>query len=308
MQLPVAAVILCCAVYRWMHCVYRKKLKPCNVHGHKIMQVHVPQHDALTRVFSVDETEAQLENLNGVDLFDFAMQPNRSVVQLYACLRQVWEALRHMHAHDAVHCDVKPENICVVAGGNAKLFDYGAVRFEGEQVVECTRGYMDMRQWKSKDEPPQAHRDMDTRAFRVTCISTLFCLNGPLTLETPNINVWIEQFVLKSLLSPDDLDQAYESAKTLAQARYAVNHGLTQVEDGKYNSKLLPSITNAVLAPLGLSFERVHGFFHLPEVHLGLWLDYSSEKCRRHGLPGLTSKPGSRCASTEPPAAKRRRK
>jgi len=272
------------------------------------MKNKVTPHEALVRVLEVTETEACLEKLDGLDLFDYALSPNRSVLLIYDCLQQVLSALQHMHTEGVVHCDVKPDNVRILANGRAKLFDYGAVRRIGEPIVEFTSAFMDTTRWCRQYCPPPAHPSMDTYAFCVTCISVLFCLNAPDVINAQNINNWIEQCVFNTLLTEEDVSLAYTNSKTLAQARYSLNNNMVNKKNSNCDAALSPHVIQKVLDPLGLTVTKLHALFHVSEDKLHEWLQSGAEKCKLHGLSLQASRPSNCDASISSPRRKRRRK
>lgn len=77
----------------------------------------------------------------GMNLFElcevnkFQPLPAR-LVRMYAL--QMLSALDQLHKIGAVHCDIKPENVLLVAGSNAlvKIIDFGSGCFDGHQIYE----------------------------------------------------------------------------------------------------------------------------------------------------------------------------
>lgn len=59
------------------------------------------------------------------------LEPRRAVE--YAC--QLLEALGHAHERGVIHRDVKPGNIVITAGGQAKLVDFGIARLTGSAEI-----------------------------------------------------------------------------------------------------------------------------------------------------------------------------
>lgn len=53
---------------------------------------------------------------------------------------QVSAALAHCHAHDVIHCDIKPDNIMVDLQGNVKLLDFGISGPAGQIEVGSVLG------------------------------------------------------------------------------------------------------------------------------------------------------------------------
>jgi hypothetical protein len=95
-------------------------------------------------------------------------------------------ALTHAHRAGVVHRDVKPENILVGSGGNAKLVDFGIARISGERTLTATGAvvgtlaYMAPEQADGLRPGPTA----DVYSLALT-LYECFCGEHPLIREGP---------------------------------------------------------------------------------------------------------------------------
>lgn len=79
------------------------------------------------------------------DLFDAAeaggaVMPAAATARL---VRDVMDALHHMHAHGWSHCDIKPENVLVDAAGRAVVTDFEMATQASQLPCGLTRGTLD---------------------------------------------------------------------------------------------------------------------------------------------------------------------
>jgi tRNA A-37 threonylcarbamoyl transferase component Bud32 len=95
-------------------------------------------------------------------------------------------ALAHAHRAGVVHRDVKPENVMVAAGGEAKLVDFGIARIAGEKTLTATGAvvgtlaYMAPEQADGLRPGPAA----DVYSLALT-LYECFCGEHPLVRESP---------------------------------------------------------------------------------------------------------------------------
>uniref|UniRef100_A0A8D8XJS7 Twitchin n=1 Tax=Cacopsylla melanoneura TaxID=428564 RepID=A0A8D8XJS7_9HEMI len=109
-------------------------------------QLHHPKlinlHDAFE---DDDEMVLIFEFLSGGELFERITSPDykMSEAEVINYMRQVCEAVKHMHEKNIIHLDVKPENImCQTRSStNVKLIDFGlATKLDPNEVVKISTG------------------------------------------------------------------------------------------------------------------------------------------------------------------------
>lgn len=95
-----------------------------------------------------------MEYLDGESLTRYAEREAPSVDALVAIAAQIAHALAALHAAGVVHCDVKPDNVFVLAGAPArvKVIDFGVARGAAEPALPCgaivgTPAFMAPEQW-----------------------------------------------------------------------------------------------------------------------------------------------------------------
>ncbi|KAI5726324.1 hypothetical protein M8J76_000791 [Diaphorina citri] len=109
-------------------------------------QLHHPKlinlHDAFE---DDDEMVLIFEFLSGGELFERITAPDykMSEAEVINYMRQVCEAVKHMHEKNIIHLDVKPENImCQTRNStNVKMIDFGlATKLDPNEVVKISTG------------------------------------------------------------------------------------------------------------------------------------------------------------------------
>jgi serine/threonine protein kinase len=81
--------------------------------------------------------------LSGGELFEKIAEPNYRMTEPEAkrYIRQICDALQHMHENNIVHLDIKPENILFESktSPNVKLVDFGlASKLDPDEVVKVS--------------------------------------------------------------------------------------------------------------------------------------------------------------------------
>ena len=99
-------------------------------------------HPNIVNIFDVGVTGEShyivMEYVPGSTLKDKIKQEGHlSVAESLRIARDIASALSHAHANNLVHCDIKPHNILMMAGGSAKVADFGIAR----AVTESTMTY-----------------------------------------------------------------------------------------------------------------------------------------------------------------------
>ena len=94
------------------------------------------RHPHVVEIYDSGPAWLAMEYAAGGTVTSLATVPNR-----VAALSQIADALDFIHAHDVVHCDVKPSNILVAQDfyrEGALLIDFGNARASGESAVPYT--------------------------------------------------------------------------------------------------------------------------------------------------------------------------
>lgn len=99
-------------------------------------------HPNIVNIYDVgvsdDDHYIVMEYVPGQTLKDLIKQRGRlPVEEALRIAREIADALANAHAHNLVHCDIKPHNILMMPDGHAKVADFGIAR----AVTESTMTY-----------------------------------------------------------------------------------------------------------------------------------------------------------------------
>ena len=131
---------------------------------HEYTVGHVLDHENVNQVLNFNITRGipyvVMEFFNGLNLKQAIRQRPAHVADNFeSIIRQAALGLQHMHEHDWVHCDVKPDNFLLNDHGEVRLIDFaiatkikkGLARLlSGKSHVRGTRSYMSPEQIRGK--------------------------------------------------------------------------------------------------------------------------------------------------------------
>lgn len=104
-------------------------------------------------------------------------------------IRQIAEALAHVHANNIVHRDIKPENIVIVnepEPDTAKLIDFGLARFVDEQKSTKTGTLIGSVQYMSPEQCKGKQVDKRSDIYSLAiCLHELVAGRPPFDADTP---------------------------------------------------------------------------------------------------------------------------
>jgi tetratricopeptide (TPR) repeat protein len=104
------------------------------------------QHPGIAHILDGGKTDNGLhflvmEFVDGVGLDEYVTAHRPDVRTLITLMREVCAAVAHAHGHLVLHCDIKPANILVTAGGRPKLIDFGVARIQDVIDASLPEGY-----------------------------------------------------------------------------------------------------------------------------------------------------------------------
>jgi tetratricopeptide (TPR) repeat protein len=74
------------------------------------------------------------------------------VFEAVEIVQQIAEGLGHAHLHNIVHRDVKPSNVILTSGGQAKIVDFGLARFVGPAAATQTQNFSGTLSYMSPEQ------------------------------------------------------------------------------------------------------------------------------------------------------------
>src|SRR6266851_2337163 len=91
-------------------------------------------HKNIGTVHAIEETDdghlfLVMAYYEGQSLASRMTGPPFPVFEAVEIVQQIAEGLGHAHLHNIVHRDVKPSNVILTSGGEAKIVDFGLARF-----------------------------------------------------------------------------------------------------------------------------------------------------------------------------------
>ncbi|CAE7268705.1 Dclk3 [Symbiodinium sp. CCMP2456] len=159
-----------------------------DLYAHRLQVGRHPRIVSYERVIESETTIFVLmELLAGKDLFDIICAQKLTEEQARPLFRDLVQGLQHLHAHDVIHCDIKPENAMVLGNiedgtAHLKLIDFGCSCFrefvhEESETRACIvqDRYMPPELGTAKNVFPTFATDM----WRVGCTLYLMLMQCP---------------------------------------------------------------------------------------------------------------------------------
>jgi serine/threonine protein kinase len=218
---------------------FTNELKLARKIRHKnVCQMFDPGEDAGTRYIT-------MEYVHGEDLKQILRKIVRlSPGQAVGIARQVCDGLSEAHKLGVVHRDLKPQNIMLDEGGNARIMDFGIARslsgkgITGAGVMIGTPEYMSPEQVEGKDVDPRSDiYSLGVILYEMVTGQVPFEGDTPFTIgvkhksEAPKdprtLNAEIPEGLSQMILRCLEKDRAerYASAAELAADLETVGHG-----------------------------------------------------------------------------------
>jgi serine/threonine protein kinase len=98
--------------------------------------IGITDHPNIVKLYGQGQWEGGLflamEFIRGVSLRQFIAQQSLSLKRSIDIILKVAYALCHLHSHNVIHGDIKPENILITEDGEVKIIDFGIARLKEE--------------------------------------------------------------------------------------------------------------------------------------------------------------------------------
>ncbi|MEO1699983.1 MAG: bifunctional serine/threonine-protein kinase/formylglycine-generating enzyme family protein [Planctomycetota bacterium] len=148
------------------------------------------------------------EHIHGLHLDDAVERAGRDPRHAIGLIRQVAEALAHVHARGVFHRDLKPSNVLVDEGGHAKLLDFGVAALVDRGRLTATGQIVGTLPYLSPEQVDG--RPVDGRADQFSlAVMAYEALTGalPYASNTGPRPEWLGVVSWHGILPPNGLDR-----------------------------------------------------------------------------------------------------
>ncbi len=172
-------------------------------------------HPNIVRGLDIGEADGYhflvMEYVDGKDVYSMLQEKGRfSESEALNVLRQMGDALEHIHGEHLVHRDIKPENIILKADGTAKLADMGlAVDKEIHAKRRITKAGVAMgTPFYLSPEQVQGEEEIDIRSDLYSLGATIYeMVTGKPPFEGETAAVVMLKHLHEQVPSPHDIDR-----------------------------------------------------------------------------------------------------
>lgn len=150
-----------------------------------------------------------MEYVDGRTVFDDITQHSRyREADALDIIIQIARALEHAHKAGFIHRDVKPKNIMITTGGEAKLADMGLARaVTDREAAEAEQGKAYGTPYYISPEQIRGEMDVDFRADIYSLGATLYhMMTGRVPYEGPNPSAVMHKHLKAELVPPDHIN------------------------------------------------------------------------------------------------------
>ena len=240
-------------------------------------------HKNIGTVHAIEETDDQqlflvMAYYEGQSLAGRMTGPPLPVFEAVEIVEQIAEGLGHAHSHNIVHRDVKPSNVILTSGGQAKIVDFGLARFVGPAAVTQTQNFSGTLSYMSPEQVKGKSVDARTDIWSLGVITYQLLANRlPFPGDNPasTVNAILHSSPPELSDSPQELRKIVRKALARRpQDRYQSCPEM--LHDLKQFSALASLPTVGRGSPeaqrLGLLAQPSHAFSKLRFARGGRWL------------------------------------